>query len=89
MNTLEDLRKKIDRLDMQLLTVLQERMRVVVDVGKLKALHNIPPLDAKRWQSVLESRLLQAEAFGLHKEFITRILDTIHDEALRIEKNIL
>lgn len=86
MDRLNELRKKIDVLDAELLQVIGARLKVVAEVGKIKKELGIPPLDSVRWNQVLEKAMTQASALGLRREFIKKILDTIHDEALLIEQ---
>ncbi|MEI6327188.1 MAG: chorismate mutase [Candidatus Roizmanbacteria bacterium] len=89
MDKLQELRNQIDELDDQLLDVLCKRLQVVSEVGKIKKERMLPPLDASRWAHVLEDRLQKADMYGLKREFVKTILDTIHSEALRIEKSII
>lgn len=86
MDRLNELRKKIDVLDAELLQVIGARLKVVAEVGKIKKELGIPPLDSVRWNQVLEKAMTQASALGLRRDFIKKILDTIHDEALLIEQ---
>lgn len=88
MDKLESLRKKIDILDTQLLQLIHKRLRVVEEVGKLKKELRLKPLDSARWSQVLEKGLKQAASLGLRREFVKKILDTIHEEALQIEQII-
>jgi len=88
MDKISELRKKIDVLDQQLLKVLRDRLLIVAEVGRIKKDSGVPPLDQARWNEVLTKRLIMGESFGLRREFIKKILDTIHEEALEIETNI-
>ncbi|PJA55528.1 hypothetical protein CO165_03120 [Candidatus Roizmanbacteria bacterium CG_4_9_14_3_um_filter_33_18] len=54
-------------------------MQVVEKVGQYKKENNLPPLDNSRWQKVIESK----------KGFMKKIWKIIHDEALKVEKQIL
>lgn len=86
MDRLNELRKKIDALDAQLLETISARLKVVDEVGKIKKELGIPPLDSARWNQVLEKGLVHADTLGLRRDFIRKILDTIHEEALQIEQ---
>ena len=77
-NELEFFRKQIDEVDEQIVNLLAKRMKVVEKVGKYKKENNIPPLDKKRWQEVIKTK----------KGFIKKIWEIIHEEALKIEKNL-
>jgi len=52
--SLEELRKKIDELDLQLVQLLNERARVVVEIGKLKTKTDKPIYAPDREKKVLE-----------------------------------
>ena len=52
--SLEELRKKIDEIDHQLVQLLNERARVVVDIGKLKSKTDGPVYAPDREKQVLE-----------------------------------
>jgi chorismate mutase/prephenate dehydratase len=52
--TLEDLRKRIDELDAKLIELLNERARVVMEIGKLKAQNERPVYAPDREKQVLD-----------------------------------
>jgi len=86
--TLEMHRKKIDSLDQQLIKVLGERERIVKEIGVYKAKNNIPPLQASRFQQILERAIKAGKEEGLSEEFITEFLNALHRESLRIEEEL-
>ena len=86
MNTLEELRKQIDQIDAKLITVLSDRMKLVQKIGTYKKIKGIPPLDKKRWEQVLASKLKLAQSQGLNIIFIRKIYELIHEQALLIEQ---
>jgi len=88
MDKLDALRKKIDVLDERLLELIRERLGVVTEIGTVKKGLGLKPLDATRWNVVLEKGLKRADTLGIRREFVKKILDTIHEEALQIENNI-
>lgn len=87
-NTLENLRKQLDAIDNELLTLLSKRMTIVTQVGMIKKEKGIPPLDKKRWEEVLSSRTQIGKQLGLSEKFIQNIWDFIHKDALEKERNI-
>lgn len=82
---LEDWRKQIDALDEELLHILGKRFNIVREIGKYKKAKGIPPLDQKRWQTVLESQLSKAKLHNLSKDFIKKLYNLIHEYSLEIE----
>jgi chorismate mutase len=86
--TLEMYRKQIDSLDKTLIETLGKRERVVREIGIYKAKHNIPPLQAARFQQVLDRGIAAGEKEGLSAELITEVLNAVHKESLRIEEEL-
>lgn len=84
-NKLENWRKQIDALDEELLHILGKRYHIVRQIGAYKKAKGIPPLDQKRWQAILKSRLSKAEFYNLSKDFIKKLYDLIHQYSLEIE----
>ena len=87
-STLEINRRKIDSLDKLLMKVIGEREKAVREIGIYKAKNHIPPLQAARFQQVLEKGIAAGKEEGLSAEFVTEILNSIHKESLRIEEEI-
>lgn len=88
-NRLADLRKEIDRADHQLIEILAERMKTVVDIGKTKKEADLTILQINRWDEVLNERIKTAQNQGLNEEFIRKILTAIHEESIQIQTEIL
>jgi chorismate mutase len=82
---LNQLRDQIDQVDQQIISLLAKRMEVVDQVGKLKKQYQVKPLDASRWQQVVDARRQWAEDNQLNPDLIEKIWDLIHDQALEIE----
>lgn len=84
-NKLTHWRNQIDALDEELLQVLAKRIKVVREIGEYKKERGIAPLDQKRWQAVLESRLLKAQALRISAPFTQKLFDLIHELSLEVE----
>ena len=78
-NKLKYFRKQINDIDEQIVNLLAKRMQVVEKIGQYKKENNLPPLDNSRWQKVIKSK----------KGFMKKIWKIIHDQALKVEKQIL
>lgn len=78
-------RKKIDSLDKLLIQVLGSRQRVVREVGIYKKKNNVPPLQPARFKQVLDKAIAAGAKEGLSAQFITQMMNAIHDESLRLE----
>ena len=86
MQELEKFRKEIDEIDREILTQLAKRFEVVKKVWEYKKLHNMPPLQKKRWEEVLKSRRDFAKKLELWEDFIEKIWNEIHKYAIDLEK---
>jgi len=81
-------RDQIDKIDRKLIELLAKRFRIVGEIGQLKRDVGLPPLDKKRWQQVLKTRMEWGEKQGIDSILIKKIYQLIHKEALKIEKNL-
>jgi len=82
------LRKEIDLTDDMLMMLLNERQRLVQEVGQLKKKKGLPVPDRKREQEIILRRLSFAAEAGLDKTFVKRIYSAIFDNARRIQKSV-
>ncbi len=83
--SLTNWRKQIDKLDEELLNVLAKRTNIVREIGEHKRTYGIPPLDEKRWQEVLQSKLSKARSLNIPEKFIEKLYSLIHEHSLEIE----
>ncbi len=86
--SLTDLRREIDKLDNELLDLLAKRMRVCHEIGLYKKEHNMPVLQAQRYDEILNKRSAQAVEVGLNPEFVTSILRTVHEESVSAQMKL-
>ncbi len=85
---LEELRKKIDALDEELLNVLAKRMALIPDVALYKKKRNLPFKQPEREQQLIEHKRELAKELGLNPDLVEKISRAIIDDALRIEDEI-
>ena len=83
------LRRQIDELDNNLLELLASRMRVSEEIGTYKKEHNMPILQAQRYDEILKNRIGQAEQMGMDGEFMKTVLVAIHEESVRHQQEIM
>ena len=82
---LADLRTRIDALDRKLIDVINERSRLVVEVGKHKQLHNIPIYAPHREAQVLK-RVLSHNKGPLPSRTVEAIYREIMSGSFALEK---
>ena len=86
---LTELRARIDKIDDELLELLARRMRVSQDIGQYKKEHDMPVLQAQRYEELLARRAAQAVEIGMDREFMRTVLQAIHEESIRQQMRIL
>ena len=89
MNTLEDLRKDIDRVDEVLVRLLNERARCVCEVGRLKRDMGVEIYQPDREKEVLKHVCEVACEGPLGPDAIGRLFERIIDEARRLERRVV
>lgn len=85
---LKDHRSSIDLLDQSIVSLIAKRMKIVKKVGQYKRNKGIQPLDQTRWQQVLDSKKSLAIKEDLNPKLIIDIYNLMHQEALKIEREI-
>lgn len=86
---LNELRRQIDKLDNELLELLARRMRVSQEIGSYKKTHQMPILQAQRYEEILERRARQATELGMDREFMRTVMQAIHEESIRQQMKVI
>jgi chorismate mutase len=90
---LKMLREKIDEMDNELISIISQRLDIVRQIGELKMKNNLPAYQPERWKEVLETRIANAKTrhnFSLlSPDFFKNILELIHDESLRLQREMM
>lgn len=73
MSQVDELRKRIDALDAQIIKLLNERSRLSEELGSIKRNRGAPILDPSRENAVLENVGRVAESLGLEKDDVQSI----------------
>lgn len=76
---LAKLRGEIDRIDLELLALLNERTRVVEQIGHIKEQVSLPVYEPKREQDVFRN-VTDNNGGPLHADALQRIFERIIDE---------
>ena len=85
LQVLEDCRRRIDELDLQILELLNERARVVETIGQVKRLLDLPIYEPKREDQVYAN--LTGHNHGpLPPEAVKRVYERIIDEMRTVQK---
>ena len=87
--SIQQLRKQIDELDNQLMELLAKRMGVCREIGKYKKEHNMTVLQTSRYNEILEKRGVQGALTGMAPEFVAKVFESIHEESVRQQIEIV
>jgi chorismate mutase len=87
--SLTELRMQIDEIDNELLAALAKRMRVSREIGRYKKEHNMPVLQTARYDEILEKRVNDANRLAIGSNFMKTILESIHEESIRQQIEVL
>ena len=83
--SIESWRKKIDRIDDQILILLNIRASCAIEIGKIKRLQNIPVYSPEREKEILE-RLVANSPGPMTEHSIKTLFERIIDESRRTER---
>lgn len=86
---LENFRNQIDSIDSQILELLAQRMRTTQKIGEYKKTRNIAAFQLNRWKKIIRSRIETGDSLGLSKDFVKKMLQSVHKESIRIQSEIM
>ena len=85
-DSLEDIRKQIDKIDLRILDLISDRKDLVTEVVKLKRRDQI--VDKKRIESILKKLNNEAKKRSLPSEFIEEIWNLMIKNFINYEEKI-
>lgn len=83
---LKEYRKNIDRIDKQIIELLEERFEISKKIGKYKKQNNLPIKNKKREKQIIQRRIKSLENTNLKPRFIKKILKFILKESRTIQR---
>lgn len=86
MEALTECRKRIDVLDVKILGLLNERTRVVEEIGRIKQTLNLPIYEPKREDQVFHNVTTHNHG-PLSAEAVKRVFERIIDEMRNIQRD--
>lgn len=82
---IDSIRNKIDKIDKQLLYLLNQRAEQVIEMGKIKHKLDLKVFDPKRERDIFVN-MTEKNPGPLHVDAIVRIFERIIDESRRLER---
>jgi chorismate mutase len=83
--TLADCRRRIDSVDLQILKLLNERTRIVEDIGRVKMEHSMPVYEPRREDEVFRN-VVENNQGPLPADAVRRIFERVIDEMRTVQK---
>lgn len=87
--SLEELRGRIDDIDLQLLSLLGKRMELSEKVAEIKRENNMSIFRLKRWDVLLTDRMERAERLKLNREFVKDLFELIHEQSMEVQDRFI
>lgn len=83
------LRTQIDEIDNTIIDAIAKRMDIACSIGKYKKDNNMTVFQTERYNSVLAKWIELGSKYNLDAEFISRIYEAIHSEAVRQQIDVI
>lgn len=87
--SLNELRSKIDKVDDDLIKLLGKRMALVDEIGESKKENNVTILQVGRYENILNDRVSKGEDENLSADFIKDIYEYIHQNSIKRQEKIM
>lgn len=87
--SLATLRKQIDEIDNDLIDLLARRMGISREIGLYKKEHGLTVVQTKRYSEILDKRGAQGALKGIDSDCIKKIFESIHEESVRQQINLI
>jgi chorismate mutase len=81
---IEDLRQKIDSIEDSLISLLNERAKYVLEIGRIKKMQGLPIADSKR-EGLILKRVAKKNPGPMSNEFMVDVFKKIIDESIKLE----
>ena len=77
------LRARIDAIDREMIALLANRQDITDEIGRYKKSNDLPLLQSGRYSQIIADRAKLAREIGLDPDYVTALMETIHDESIR------
>jgi len=87
--SLKDIRSKIDQVDDDLIKLLGKRMALVDEIGEAKKENNVTILQVGRYENILNDKVAKGEDENLSADFVKSIYEFIHQNSIKRQEKIM
>jgi len=85
---LEEIRKEIDKVDNEIISLLARRKSLSREVGRLKKTKNKPVFDKKREIELITQINEKAKELGLEEDFVVSLYDIILEDSKKEQEQM-
>lgn len=85
---IEKLRKKINKIDEEIISLLVERVKIIKKIGEIKKEKGLEVFDKDREEEIIFKLKKKAEENGLNKDFVVDIYKKIIEESKKEQENV-
>ena len=82
-------RQVYDEIDNELIDLLARRMGISREIGMYKKEHGLTVVQTKRYSEILDKRAAQGALKGIESDCIKKIFESIHEESVRQQINLI
>ena len=86
---IKQLRRQLDEIDDKVVELLARRMSICREIGQYKKDHNMTVFQAGRYREILEKYGAKGALCGLDPKFVAAIFESIHQESVRQQIDIV
>jgi chorismate mutase len=81
-----ELRRDVDAIDLMILELIAERMKIVRRISRQKRKLNVPVLDREREKQVKKLWRATAKELGLENKFISKVLKEVIEKSKDVQR---
>lgn len=89
LQSLHDLRARIDRIDDYIIELLAERMGISEQIGEVKKENQLAVHQSARWAQIVKRALEKGQTGGLTEDFILKLFQQVHNESIRHQSKVM
>lgn len=87
--SLDTMRHEIDEIDNALIETLSKRMRISREIGAYKREHDMTVVQTNRYTEILYKRGAQGVLCGMSADFVKAVFESIHEESVRQQIEVM
>ncbi len=84
-----EIRKKIDKIDDELVKIISKRIALIPAVAKIKKENNLPRVNLKREAEIIERLRNSAKNLSVNPDIAEKVIKNLIKESHRIERAIM